>query len=756
MFHEVRHRVVLASAAVAAFLTAVLPFPGEARAAEDSPVFHRARIATSALAAGQRLKGAATASAADGSDAGITWDFGDGTPAATGGAVSHAYTAPGLFTVTIAADGGAAPDTTQTFRVVVLPRAGTPKPTATPSSRKVIPFEYVRLAGAFRTDAPTHVEFRFGKTGLIVPATQVTADSVRVAAPPLPKGATFTGGTASVHVIQGEGAAATFTSAGKIAVSKLKRSTLPPGEMTRSFLQLARGVLTDAQAKVAGSQFDTPENAEAITSCLAFLDAMATNVGARSFAGAGLSASVESDFEIALSASAVRQMDSFFGGVVEAGTRNTTDPGLRLAFESWNDAVSIPRTGQLSAAQLAAIVAAEQEYRDRVRTETAALTDGLNAALGPTTTAISALGLAGIATGDPATLLVAGQLALCSDVMLAGLVLGLSLDSAYAALTDDDVGRAVYLATANNLTAEFATGKALGAVVRLAGGAKIEELFGALRDTANGFGAEILTFQSLTQPRVPADATLSVGDASVFEGDSGTRDLVFSVRLSVPSARSVRVKCSTTGGTASPGVDYERIRGATLTFAPGETVRTIAVRIRGDRLKEPTETFLLSLASATGAPIAQGTATGTIANDDISSLRAETGSGATLGTATGCGYSATLSIDGTVHHEVAVDGDGPANARVWAYVYTQEYGSLYYEWEGTLAWNGDVLSGTLTRTDNPARPSATVTIVRDPGGNYELTASAPFTYRLFELDGSCTGPLQTFTHAVTGISMTAE
>ena len=54
----------------------------------------------------------------------------------------------------------------------------------------------------------------------------------------------------------------------------------------------------------------------------------------------------------------------------------------------------------------------------------------------------------------------------------------------------------------------------------------------------------------------------------------------------------------------------------TLTFQPGQISRTISVAIKGDRKREPNETFTLQLSNAVGATIADGSATVTILNDD--------------------------------------------------------------------------------------------------------------------------------------------
>ena len=53
-----------------------------------------------------------------------------------------------------------------------------------------------------------------------------------------------------------------------------------------------------------------------------------------------------------------------------------------------------------------------------------------------------------------------------------------------------------------------------------------------------------------------------------------------------------------------------------LTFAPGETGKTVSVPVLDDAANEGSETFTLQLSDASGARIADGTATGTIENSD--------------------------------------------------------------------------------------------------------------------------------------------
>jgi VCBS repeat-containing protein len=108
---------------------------------------------------------------------------------------------------------------------------------------------------------------------------------------------------------------------------------------------------------------------------------------------------------------------------------------------------------------------------------------------------------------------------------------------------------------------------------------------------------------------------LSVGNASVNEGNSGTTWAVFPVTLNQASPGTITVDFYTSGGDATAGVDYYQTTG-TLLLSPGETATTISVPILGDTEAEPDEVFFVVLANPTGAALATEYGMGTIATDD--------------------------------------------------------------------------------------------------------------------------------------------
>ena len=122
--------------------------------------------------------------------------------------------------------------------------------------------------------------------------------------------------------------------------------------------------------------------------------------------------------------------------------------------------------------------------------------------------------------------------------------------------------------------------------------------------------------------------TLTIDSPSVAEGDAGTTDLTFTVTLSPAAASQVTVDWADAGdATAESGSDYTTLAGGTLTFAAGETSKTIAVPVRGDSAIEPDETVRIGISNpnpsatpirdADGARVVNVVGVGTITNDDF-------------------------------------------------------------------------------------------------------------------------------------------
>jgi hypothetical protein len=108
---------------------------------------------------------------------------------------------------------------------------------------------------------------------------------------------------------------------------------------------------------------------------------------------------------------------------------------------------------------------------------------------------------------------------------------------------------------------------------------------------------------------------LNVTDVSLSEGNSGSKVFTFTVSLSPASASTVTVNYATANGTATVPNDYTTTSG-TLTFTPGRTSKTVTVKVKGNAVVEPNETFFVNLSGAVGATIFDPQGVGTIRNDD--------------------------------------------------------------------------------------------------------------------------------------------
>jgi len=203
---------------------------------------------------------------------------------------------------------------------------------------------------------------------------------------------------------------------------------------------------------------------------------------------------------------------------------------------------------------------------------------------------------------------------------------------------------------------------------------------------------------------------LSIGDATVSEGNAGTTNAVFTVTLAPASAKPVTVGYSTANGTATAGSDYTATSG-TLTFAPGTTTATISVPVLGDTADEPDEVFRVNLAAtATNAVVADGQGLGTITDDDAGSVLAITDRSAVEGSAGVTAFTFTVSLT-------------PASAQTVTVAYATA--------DGTAVAPADYVptSGVLTFTAGQTSRTVTVDVVGDlaaePNESFFVDLSVP-------------------------------
>ena len=221
----------------------------------------------------------------------------------------------------------------------------------------------------------------------------------------------------------------------------------------------------------------------------------------------------------------------------------------------------------------------------------------------------------------------------------------------------------------------------------------------------------------------PAMATVTITDddpappvqfeAAASTGSESVTPAAITVTLSAVSGQTVTVNYATANGTAVAGSDYATTNG-TLTFALGETSKTINVPITNDSAVESSETFTVSLSSPTNATLGATTTHTYTINDDDSYGSIQLSSAAYSVNENGAAVTITATRTGGSGGTVGVSY-GTANG-------TAAAGSDYTAASGTLSWAaGDTANKTFTVSiSNDALDEAnetfTVTLLNPMGG----------------------------------------
>ena len=235
-------------------------------------------------------------------------------------------------------------------------------------------------------------------------------------------------------------------------------------------------------------------------------------------------------------------------------------------------------------------------------------------------------------------------------------------------------------------TLVFAPGDTAKTITALIVGDRIDEADETfVVNLSSPVGAQIADTQGIATIRDDdPQPAVSVTDASIAEGASGTKSLNFVVKLSAPSGRSVTVSYATANGTAAAGSDYAAKSG-TVTFNAGSTSQTVSIAVNGDALAEPDETLTLNLTGASGATIADNQAVGTILDDDCLSIGDATVTEGSSGTVD---VVFTVGLAIALPYEVRVDY-ATANSTATA-------GSDYVAASGTLVFAPGETSKSIT------------------------------------------------------------
>jgi hypothetical protein len=134
---------------------------------------------------------------------------------------------------------------------------------------------------------------------------------------------------------------------------------------------------------------------------------------------------------------------------------------------------------------------------------------------------------------------------------------------------------------------------------------------------SNATNATIVDDQG-TGTIVDDEPRVSISDVTGTEGNGKKTTLfVFTVTLSAAYDQPVTVSYRTANGAATTSNNDYVAKTGTLTFAPGETTKTITIEVKGDNRREANETFYVDLFGLSiNALFAKSRGIGTIVNDD--------------------------------------------------------------------------------------------------------------------------------------------
>ncbi len=235
---------------------------------------------------------------------------------------------------------------------------------------------------------------------------------------------------------------------------------------------------------------------------------------------------------------------------------------------------------------------------------------------------------------------------------------------------------------------------------------------------------------------------ISIADASVAEGNSGAATLSFPVSLSKAVKRAVSVRYAIANGTASAPTDYASASGV-VAFAPGEKSKAIAVSVVGELLYEPDETVTVTLSSPVNATIADGSANGTITNDDTVAVPGH--------------YSGKTSQNETFDFDVTSTGTAVTGLRTGQINQSCspagtisggriDFGSQPFPIAQDGSFSIDVIaSGTVSGGGETAPTATRIQIAgRFSGQSASGTLLKVITFTLFGTDYSCTSNQQTW------------
>ncbi|MGE8505324.1 MAG: Calx-beta domain-containing protein [Pseudomonas sp.] len=251
-----------------------------------------------------------------------------------------------------------------------------------------------------------------------------------------------------------------------------------------------------------------------------------------------------------------------------------------------------------------------------------------------------------------------------------------------------------------------------------------------------------------------ASFSIAANAATQAEGNSGERDVVFTVTRSGSLSGARDMTWTLSGGLNASDLGVGQASSGTLSFADGQSTATVVIRVRGDSNVEDDEAVTVTLSNpSANASIGTASATTTLTNDDaslsISPLSADKGEGNSgyvefTFTVTRAGYTNQVStVDWRVDPSVANSVNGADFFGSQAAGVLRDVDGIPY---GTVTFAVGETSKTITLRvagDSQLESNETLRVLLENAspGNEIATASADGVVRNDDAEVSITGTL---------------
>jgi hypothetical protein len=234
-------------------------------------------------------------------------------------------------------------------------------------------------------------------------------------------------------------------------------------------------------------------------------------------------------------------------------------------------------------------------------------------------------------------------------------------------------------------------------------------------------------------------SSISINDATLTEGDSGTTNLTFTVRLSQMNRRATTtVNFTTVDGSAIAGTDYTAKSG-TVTFKPKDISETITIPVIGDLTTESNKTFTVQLSNPVNSTLGDSAAVGTILDNDSAPTLSVSGASVNEGNSGQTTASVAVTLSKAFTSPVTVNYSTVNSSATAGSDYTAATGTLTFNPGETSKSVAASIAGDTNVESNEtfvvslssasgasiAASQATVTIVNDDSTTSSSSSNVP-------------------------------